>query len=143
MRMTTYFKVLPHEICHEISKFLDYESRMNYNMTIDFEDRHVTRLNSDKHNKKVKADLVMNKMDKLNRTECYTERAKIIANIYKYLTMTKDTALLSHEKFRKTVLERSKYHSYREDYPEIEPSVRASLKFWSQNLVSKIENGFT
>jgi hypothetical protein len=116
---------------------------MNYNMTIDFEDRHVTRLNSDKHNKSVKVDLIMNKINRLDRTECYTARAKIIADMYKYLTKTQDTVLLSHEKFRTTVLERSKYHLYLVSHIEVEPSVSASLKFWSQNLVSKIENGFT
>lgn len=99
---------LPNEICREIGSYLDYESRMNYNRVMEFEDRFVRKLNSDSHNAWVKASLVLRQINKLE-TLCVICKRIQFQKIMYYLAETKDEILFKIESVRKAVKDRCEY----------------------------------
>lgn len=96
---------LPYELTRHIGKYLDYNSRVSYNVVTPKEGQFVKKLNSDSHNLKCKVALLTDKLILIN-TKTPIERARLIIEVFKYLATTNDTVLLAHssQAFRNAIL---------------------------------------
>lgn len=96
---------LPYELTRHIGKYLDYNSRVSYNVVTPKEGQFVKKLNSDSHNLKCKVALITDKIV-LMQEKKPVERARIIIEVFKYLATTNDTVLLAHssQAFRAAIL---------------------------------------
>jgi len=141
------FLKLPHEICREIGSYLDYESRMNYNRNVEFNDRYTKRLESDKHNFKVKVALICGMLDRQDRCVNYVGRVVMMAHIFSYLVYTRDTALLDNPKIALVMLVRSTDYSTLENVTNeaqfVPRKIAKRLVRVARKLVLKLKNGFT
>lgn len=99
---------LPNEVCQEIGSYLDYESRINYNRVMDFEDRFVRKLDSDSHNAFVKVKILQSYLDRSMR-ESFERRTINFQRTFHYMAETKDEVLFSIEKLRTHYYERCMY----------------------------------
>ena len=142
------FLKLPHEICREIGSYLDYESRMNFNRNVDLDDRYVKRLNSDKHNRKVKIQLLLSKLKRHAYVRDSRDSARSAISIFRYLINTKDRVLFIEKKMIDAIVERATHYSKRENAVDtsgvrLQPRLARCLVRVSKKLLSKVKNGFT
>lgn len=97
---------LPYELTRHIGKYLDYNSRVSYNVVIPKEGQYVKKLNSDSHNLKCKVALIRDKLELFNTKSTGIERARVAIQLFKYLATTNDNVLLTHSSlaFRSALL---------------------------------------
>jgi hypothetical protein len=119
---------------------------MNYNRNVEFNDRYTTRLNSDKHNLRVKVALVRGMLDR--QSECVDPVRSVILlkRVFLYMLKTVDTVLLDRESFAKQVLERALCYSVIDNITNenaIPTKIAKRLVRVSRKLVLKVKNGFT
>lgn len=109
---------LPLEVIANIVEFMDYNTRVAYNLAVCPEDRIYTKLpNPDAHNVSVKCNLLKHYMDKFNEVIVYDDETQYqqaihLIHILKYLANTKDTVLFQYstERFRSAMRENVRSH---------------------------------
>jgi hypothetical protein len=131
---------LPNEICREIGSYLDYESRMNYNRVMDFEDRFVRKLNSDSHNLLVKVATLRSKVDK-SETYCPCYKTINFQRIFHYLAETKDEVLFSIKSIRDNMEDRCDYafRVVKDPNQSINRKQRKYIRFYAMKVMKKLE----
>ncbi len=137
------FKILPHEICREIGSYLDYESRMNYNSLLDFEDKFVRKLNSDAHNLHVKVMHLSHYVENIYLKYDPIQKAIILMKLFHYLLFTKDTVLFtsSNMLLRTTLLNKlNEFVEYVTTDPTFSKKWKKNVAYVSTKLVAKFES---
>jgi hypothetical protein len=100
--------MLPHEICREIGKMLDYESRINYNCVMEPYDRFTKRIESDAHNAYVVCTEYARLLKEIyDNWDCQNKRCIATVKMMKYLLDSKDDALFTNPNFKNMTLEKT------------------------------------
>ena len=96
--MTDYIATLPSDVVKHIGKYLDYNSKVNFNIVNPLECKLIKKLDSDAHNLKVKMSLVNNRLSKIRDVEeddIYSHKhALLLFDLYRYMIDTKDNAII-------------------------------------------------
>lgn len=131
---------LPNEVCQEIGSYLDYESRMNYNRVMDFEDRFVRKLNSDSHNARVKLKLLQSCLNR-SISQPFERRTINFQRTFHYMAETKDEVLFSIEKLRAHYYERCMYalHVVEDPTRPINYKQRKYIRMYALKVLHKLD----
>ena len=112
--MTDHISRLPSDVVKHLARYLDYNSRVDFNTVVTPECRVVKKINSDAHNLHVKVSLVNNKLSKIREViedDAFSHRhALLLIKLYGYMINTKDNVIIELRsiEYRNTILRGTK-----------------------------------
>lgn len=108
--MTDHISRLPSDVVKHLARYLDYNSRVDFNTVVTPECRVVKKINSDAHNLHVKVSLVNHKLSKIRQViedDRYSyKHALLLIDLYRYMIDTKDNVIIELRsiEYRNTIL---------------------------------------
>lgn len=125
--------LLSHDMLQTIGSFLDYNSRINYNLCLSHKDQYMKRLESDAHNLQVITNhlsLLLIKIDDFEGIP--SKQSRIILKVFKYLATTRDTLLfqIKHPTFREILYTKINEFCDKDTYTDtyISPYIEKTIK---------------
>lgn len=139
------FNTLPPEVNRQIGSFLDYESRINFSRVLPTkDDKFVRKLESDEHNRRVKFTQIYNLVVKITGSISPRKRAIMMARLFRYMALTKDTCILDIENtaVRQVIIDKAiKYSNMNnESFHLIHHKVSKSLVRAATLLLDRVES---
>ena len=108
--MTDHISKLPSDVLKHLGRYLDYNSRVDFNTVVTPDSKLIKKLNSDAHNLHVKVSLVNHKLSKIAEVmeeDAFSHKhALLVIKLYGYMINTKDNVIieLRSNEYRKTIL---------------------------------------